>query len=530
MAAITWRSLNAAVPDVGRNLAYAQEGFNAGFDRLDKLLADRQAVNQGVIDREDEALFQSSMNRVADIRDPAQLKEMQESGQIAAIRDALKPKFQGQFRGADEARLAGIQQQTQAGWQFSDNSALREYAPVINHYQSLIAQGKDNEANAYIAEYVDKIPGFGKFVREGAADARAIAAHQSALTFQGVQGQALTQNAAANTRQAATQEQAMRFQTVDRLAARISDIATKATAVDKDVIGTKDGTDTLTQNLVKLSPSKERAANLGSLVATALAADPRYRRLPTDVVQNIALKQMNNVGEGPISWVWDPSKNSVVRVMKTDLDKALTDNAKRMDDNDTDRNNFRIELQRQQMLLDDAQRQAFPELQTRLDARAAALNISPGQSPAPAPGGAAAAPAAGTEQPPPAASGGTQAPGAMTPDVAAELERQRQEMKDGVRPANAFTPEVQQALEQDRVLGERAATRLEERRIEASKAAGIPVPPKPGTTKQDFSGFGTHSGMAEAASKRLEQQQYEKWARAIDRRIADQDKKAGKAK
>jgi hypothetical protein len=527
MAAITWRSLNAAVPDVGRNLSYAQEAFDRSFGRLDKMVTDQQAVNQGAIDREDEALFQSAMNRLADVRDPGQLTQMQESGEIAALRDALKPKFQGQFRGADDARLQGIQQQTQQGWQFADQNALREHAPIIDQYNGMVASGKVNEAEAFIKPYIGKIPGLGKMLQAGAETGRAIEAHQSTTTLQGQQGAAVASNAETNSGRLTLEQQNQRFNTFSILRTGTADLAARIVAQEKNVAGSAAGVDSLIKNITQTAPSKNIASNLVGLANTALSADPRYRRLPTDVVQSIVLKQTNNVGEGLISWLWDPSKNSVVAAMKGDLDKALEDNKDRMVADESGINNLRVELQRNQLLLDDAQAVAFPQLQQRMSERLAALSANPGASQPAQPGQPGQPAAAGPRGDfAPAVQGGD--PDTIPPDLREELARQRREINEGVRPREGYTDPVRKALEQDRVVGQRAAEQLEQRRVAASQAAGIPVPEKPsGISVKDIL-----LGSRSVGRDRVEaQRRYETWQRAMDRRIKeDEEKRSGNSR
>lgn len=110
---ITWQNVNApSNAEAVRGFAAAQLGIGNAFDKLGGLITDREAVNQKTADRTDDAAVQRMLDTIHGAATPEALAALRQSGQLDQMRAALNPALLAKVRGAEDARLASIQQQT----------------------------------------------------------------------------------------------------------------------------------------------------------------------------------------------------------------------------------------------------------------------------------------------------------------------------------------------------------------------------------------------------------------------------------
>lgn len=104
MPPITWQNIQApSIGEASRAMQVAQQSFNNGFGVLDRVLTDRQAVNQGMQERENLAKTLAFKELIAGA-DANQIAALQASGQLDAMRSGLDVQGRTAVLGAEEAR------------------------------------------------------------------------------------------------------------------------------------------------------------------------------------------------------------------------------------------------------------------------------------------------------------------------------------------------------------------------------------------------------------------------------------------
>lgn len=139
---ITWQNVNR--PDsrvISQLMEGAQRGISGGFDKLGQVIADREAVNQGVADRARNAAEQDYLNGLYGYKTPEELQAARMSGVLDQRLTALDPRNQATARAALDSRTATVQKQTTANDAFAveqlkqpmvlaDTTAMVENAPI----------------------------------------------------------------------------------------------------------------------------------------------------------------------------------------------------------------------------------------------------------------------------------------------------------------------------------------------------------------------------------------------------------------
>lgn len=149
MSAITWQNINSpSSRDVGRELSGAQIGISDGFDRLSKVFADREAVNQGVADRARNAGAEDYLNMLQGYKTPEELNAARLSGVLDQRIAALDPRNQAAVRGAADARVTSLQGQVTANNAFAVNQIN---APVA------LANAQATADNAPLQRNLDRL-------------------------------------------------------------------------------------------------------------------------------------------------------------------------------------------------------------------------------------------------------------------------------------------------------------------------------------------------------------------------------------
>ena len=133
---ITWQNVNgrslaeAAVP-----LESASKMILGGFDRLSNTADGYGKLQQTIQNQEEEANVQSFMERLQRARSPEEVAALQASGELDTLRAALKPTSLAKVRGAEDARIASLMQQTTAKNTFEDSLAKRAADPIFEQYR-----------------------------------------------------------------------------------------------------------------------------------------------------------------------------------------------------------------------------------------------------------------------------------------------------------------------------------------------------------------------------------------------------------
>lgn len=135
-APITWQTINspssalAAVP-----MESAAKLILGGFDRAGKALEGYNTQQQAIEDRGADAQVQNFLERLQRARSPEDVAALQASGELDTLRAGLRPQDLAKVRGAEDARMSSLMQQTTAKNTFDDVAAKRAADPVFEQYR-----------------------------------------------------------------------------------------------------------------------------------------------------------------------------------------------------------------------------------------------------------------------------------------------------------------------------------------------------------------------------------------------------------
>lgn len=133
MAAITWKNVNGNSGEgVATMLAGAQEGFNAGFDKLAGTLKDYQTGQKAAWDYGKQANVNAFQDRLASFKTAEELEAAQASGEL----DAMKASYGEQFdsaavRGAEAAMLDTLRNRGIQTFQHQKTLQAQQDDPVL---------------------------------------------------------------------------------------------------------------------------------------------------------------------------------------------------------------------------------------------------------------------------------------------------------------------------------------------------------------------------------------------------------------
>jgi hypothetical protein len=265
-------------------------------------------------------------------------------------------------------------------------------------------------------------------------------------------------------------------------------------------IASAEGSKMVMDEIAKIVPEgRDRMMMLESF--GKMATDPKFKDLtPAAALQAVAASV--DSGRGFRKFFWNGTGDDLT----SNMEAALTtpDSLKYIAGRDSAVKNYdqQIEVLR---------RSLYPELYKNQPATPTpAPGATPGNTPA-AGGSTPTAAAANPSLPPPTT---------MTPKLQAEQALQQQEIANRTR--KTFTPEVQAAMDADKAQLTKFQGQLDKRRVDLSKALGIEVPPKPGTTEvSPWLAMGGPEAVVAQAEQ--EQKRYQAWLKTIDRRIQMQD-------
>ena len=147
---ITWRNIEA--PDmrgVMQGMGIAQQGMNSGFDKLQNVFKTIEDTDKANWEQQKQNNTQAFMNELTKYRTPEELQAAQASGVLDRIRSAYGAQVDANaIRAAEENRIPLLQQRTKAANEYQDYTTDRTQAEDVDRINSLVAQGKHNEATA----------------------------------------------------------------------------------------------------------------------------------------------------------------------------------------------------------------------------------------------------------------------------------------------------------------------------------------------------------------------------------------------
>jgi hypothetical protein len=412
--AITWQNVTpASQGDAIRLFESARQGMGDAFGVLEKTLNNRLEVGQQAADRARNEAKQGVLNRLQGIKTPEELLAMQQSGEIDRMVAGLDARDQAAVRPAGDARLADLRQQTTAGRKYGEDDWLFRNRDTLNAAQADLINAKtEQERDAAMGRVPLDAPNRAALLgnmntvwqarQRLVSDLNTAAANQN-LTNEQVkvvgpdskaradQAAAATTSAAAAARNANTSELTAKQAAYEKAQQFGATLGAKLGESDRGVIGSPEGMDQFTKNMGAVIADKPKLEKFMGVVAEARARNPLFNSLPTDVMEQIAQRQVNKLGVG--FWnAFDPStsmSSTIADAMAADMAKALVDNKGRIAQREVNRTRLSEELGRHRSVIDSTYRDAFPQAGATLDAALAA------RAPNPA-GGTAAPPASDT--------------------------------------------------------------------------------------------------------------------------------------
>lgn len=160
---ITWQNISGNTTDPGHLLRGAAGTIDNGFDRLMKIISDRQEVNQGVADRAQEAQVLNAKELLGRLKDPNQVADAQP--QLDAIRASLNPRFRSQLVGAEDARTASLQDMFTKRLAYEHANTDENQHPLVQEFRRL--QAKDPVAAQGYLDQHPEIRNVGDLAKEG---------------------------------------------------------------------------------------------------------------------------------------------------------------------------------------------------------------------------------------------------------------------------------------------------------------------------------------------------------------------------
>ena len=133
---ITWQNVQGrSLAEAAAPMQAASQSILGGFDRMGKVFDQYQGMEQKKLDLADEANVQGFLDRLQRASTPEEVAALQASGELDALRAGLRPQDLAKVRGAEEARVGSLMQQTTARNTFNDTEAKRAADPVFEAFR-----------------------------------------------------------------------------------------------------------------------------------------------------------------------------------------------------------------------------------------------------------------------------------------------------------------------------------------------------------------------------------------------------------
>lgn len=147
---ITWRNVSGpSLADASRPLSAAQSTFNSAFNVLNRALGQRQEAASYARDKTIGDNTQTYLDQLAQYRTPEEMQAAQSSGAIASLLAGFGDQIdRGAVRGAADARLATLRDQTTKGNLFEDSQTERQWRPTAERLRTLASSGDADQIRA----------------------------------------------------------------------------------------------------------------------------------------------------------------------------------------------------------------------------------------------------------------------------------------------------------------------------------------------------------------------------------------------
>ena len=308
---ITWRSLmNVSLQDAERPLVSSANLFSSGFDRLQKSVTDWEGGEAKIADRQDDKLALAFKEKLLTAKTPEERAAMQ--AELDGMTSNMGLRARTATLGEAEKRDAFLRTDVVAQRLFKDNTTEYENRGDVQEAFALGAQGKTKEALEKIAHLKGKLPRYGEHVAAIEKGGREIESHNVGMQKiwadiqKGIEDSATAkENAKANNKSAdAAQSQAhtarinMQLTRLDQLVRSNSEMGAKLAAPAAGTIGNPKDHEQLVKDLTVVVGDKAKAEKVVQAAASAITSNPKYANLPTQVVIDTVLKNIDGVSTG----------------------------------------------------------------------------------------------------------------------------------------------------------------------------------------------------------------------------------------
>lgn len=171
MGEITWRNINSDMTAYqGRGLEAASRSFDSMFDKLNGVVNRTQAIDDKNWDTTKVNRTNDALRQIMGYGSPEAMAEAQKAGALQSLLQGGQIDQQA-VMGAFDARMPELQRRGKQTLDYNDSIAEHNTAPLMEAARMLAIQGKPQEAQAMLDQYVAK---GGRHVSQGAeyADAR----------------------------------------------------------------------------------------------------------------------------------------------------------------------------------------------------------------------------------------------------------------------------------------------------------------------------------------------------------------------
>ena len=150
---ITWQNVQGrSLAEAATPLQYAAQNIGSAFDKLGGVYKDYQTQQQKQVDLAAEANVQGFLDRLQRVQSPEEVAALQASGELDALRAGLRPQDLAKVRGAEEARVGSLMQQTTARNTFNDTEAKRAAEPILEQFRLAGLNGDEGTQARLLAE------------------------------------------------------------------------------------------------------------------------------------------------------------------------------------------------------------------------------------------------------------------------------------------------------------------------------------------------------------------------------------------
>ena len=152
-APITWQTINGpSLAQAALPMESAARLILGGIDRAGSTLTGYNNQQQAIEDRGADAKVQGFLERLQRVQSPEEVATLRASGELDALRAGLRPQDLAKVRGAEDARLASLMQQTTAKNTFDDTVAKRAAEPILEQFRLAGLNGDEATQARLMAE------------------------------------------------------------------------------------------------------------------------------------------------------------------------------------------------------------------------------------------------------------------------------------------------------------------------------------------------------------------------------------------